>query len=80
MKMERVKLQNTYVTAEYFTEMVSWSAQTQSQIITYISQVPKITNVPPSSCQHFQLALHILITIHTKICNMVNADSAAQPK
>lgn len=80
MKMQRVKLQNMYVTADYFTEMVSWSAQTQSQIITYISQVPKITNVPPASCQHFQLALHILITIHTKICGTVNADSAAQSK
>lgn len=30
-------------------------------------------------CQHFQLALHILIRMHTKMCGMVNADSAVLP-
>lgn len=54
-----------HVTADYFTERMSWNDQTQSQI-TDVSQVPKITKCVPSSCQHFQLALHILIRTHNK--------------
>lgn len=74
--MERLKLQ----IMSQLNILLRWSAAVLKPRPKSSCTSAKNHKCVPFSCQQFQLAPHISITIHTKTCDMGSADSAAQPK